>query len=115
NDGSGPQVTPLLVDDASPTHALVSKLVYPDGRQVLLSTVGNAWYRLHSNVLAYQFLDFATKGLFVGGRFVSLFTHTDDMFLADDLWDPATKSTNFNNSYRLTPQDLDNVVAQQNA
>ncbi|HEV7760936.1 MAG TPA: DNRLRE domain-containing protein [Acidimicrobiales bacterium] len=115
NDGSGPQVTPLLVDDAAPTHALVSKLVYADGREVLLSTVGNAWYRLHSNVLAYQFIDFATKGLFIGGRYVSLSTHTDDMFLADDLWDPATKSTNFNNSYRMTPADLDNVVAQQAA
>lgn len=115
NDGSGPQVTPLLVDDASPTHALVSRLVYADGREVLLSTVGNAWFRLHSNVLAYQFLDFATKGLFIGGRVVSLSAHTDDMFLADDLWDPATKTTNFNNSYRITPEDLTNVVTQQNA
>jgi hypothetical protein len=115
NDGSGPQVTPLLVDDADPTHVLVSQLDYPDGRQVLLSTVGNAWYRLHSNVLAYQFLDFATKGLFVGGRFVSLSAHTDDMFLADDLWDPVTKTTDPTNSYRITAEDLDNVVVQQNA
>jgi hypothetical protein len=115
NDGTGPQVTPLLVDDNMPNHALVSRLVYPDGREVLLSTIGNAWFRLHSNVLAYQFIDFATKGLFIGGRFVSLSAHTDDMFLADDLWDPATKTTNFDSSYRLTPADLDNVVAQQNA
>jgi hypothetical protein len=114
NGDGGPTITPLLVDDADPTRALVSQLEYPDGRQVLLSTVGNAWFRLHSNVLAYQFLDFATKGVFIGGRFVSLSTHTDDMFLADDLWDPAANRTDFNRSYRLTPADLDNVVASQN-
>jgi hypothetical protein len=115
NNGTGPHITPLLVDDADPTHALVSQLDYPDGRQVLLSTVGNAWFRLHSNVLAYQFLDFATKGVFIGGRFVSLSTHTDDMFLADDLWDPVTKQTDETRSYRMSPADMDNLVTQQAA
>jgi hypothetical protein len=110
-----PAVTPLLVDDAAPGHALVSRLVYPDGRQVLLSTVGNAWFRLHSNVLAYQLVDFATKGVFLGGRYISLATHTDDMFLADDLWNPVTNQTDPTLSYRLTPADLDNVVVQQDA
>lgn len=114
--GAGrPVVTPLLVNQGHSDQALVSKLDYPDGRQVLLSTVGNAWFRLHSNVLAYQFLDFATKGVFLGGRSVSLSTHTDDMFLADDLWDPATNQTDPATSYRLTPEDIDNVVAQQAA
>jgi hypothetical protein len=115
NGDGGPTITPLLVDDADAAHSLVSRLDYPDGRQVLLSTVGNAWFRLHSNVLAYQFLDFATKGVFIGGRYVSLSTHTDDMFLADDLWDPVTNQTDPNVSYRLTPADVDNVVASQNA
>ncbi|HMG44026.1 MAG TPA: DNRLRE domain-containing protein [Acidimicrobiales bacterium] len=110
-----PTVTPLLVDDGVPDHVYVSKLDYADGREVLLSTVGNAWFRLHSNVLAYQFLDFATSGVFLGGRFVSLSTHTDDMFLADDLWDPVANQTNPATSYRITPADLDNVVAQQAA
>lgn len=107
--------TPLLVDDTDASRVLVSKLDYPDGRQVLLSTVGNAWFRLHSNVLAYQFLDFATKGLFLGGRSISLATHVDDMFLADDLWDPVLNRTDFTQSYRMTPADLDNTVAQQAA
>jgi hypothetical protein len=104
---AGPRVTPLLVDDADRSKVLVSRLEYADGRQVLLSTVGNAWFWLHSNVLAYQFLDFATGGLFIGGRFVSLSTHTDDMFLPDDLWDPALNRTNPDLSYRITPADLD--------
>lgn len=114
--GAGrPTVTPLLVDDNAPGHALVSRLQYPDGREVLLSTVGNAWFRLHSNVLAYQFVDFATKGVFIGGRHISLATHTDDMFLADDLWNPATNQTDPGLSYRISPADLDNVAIQQAA
>jgi hypothetical protein len=113
--GNGPEVTPLLVDDTNPSRVLVSRLVYADGRQVMLSTAGNAWYRLHSNVLAYQLLDFATKGLFIGGRYMTLSTHTDDMFLADELWDPVANATDLNQSYRLTPADMDNVVAQQAA
>ncbi len=114
-DATAPRVTPLLVDDADASHVFVSQLDYADGRQVLLSTVGNAWYRLHSNVIAYQFLDWATKGLFIGARQVSLSTHTDDMFLADDLWDPAANVTDPNQQYRLSAADLDNVVARQQA
>lgn len=114
-DASAPTVTPLLVDQADASHTLISQLDYADGRQVLLSTIGNAWYRLHSNVLAYQFLDFATKGLFIGARTVSLSTHTDDMFLADDLWDPVANVTDPDKQYRLTPADLDATVAGQNA
>jgi hypothetical protein len=110
-----PQVTPLLVDDAAPDRVLVSELEYPDGRRVLLSTVGNAWYHLHSNVLAYQLLDYATGGLFIGGRFVSLSTHTDDMFLADDLWDPVANRTDPLRSYRMTAADLDAALAGQEA
>jgi hypothetical protein len=113
--GTSPAVTPLLVDHADPSRALVSRLSYADGREVLLSTIGNAWYRLHSNVLAYQFLDFATKGLFIGGRTVSLSTHADDLFLADDLWDPVANVTDTNQQYRITPADLDALVARQNA
>ena len=114
-DASAPHATPLLVDEADASHVFVSQLDYADGRQVLLSTVGNAWYRLHSNVIAYQFLDWATKGLFIGARQVSLSAHTDDMFLADDLWDPAANVTDPNQQYRLSAADLDNVVAGQQA
>ncbi|HLM65526.1 MAG TPA: hypothetical protein VK306_14610 [Acidimicrobiales bacterium] len=113
--GPSPAVTPLLVDDGDPSHVLVSQLTYADGREVLLSTIGNSWYRLHSNVLAYQFLDFATKGLFIGGRTVSLATHADDLFLADDLWDPATHTTDIDQQYRIGSEDVENLVAAQQA
>jgi hypothetical protein len=61
NDGTGPQVRPLLVEAADPQYSLVSELRYPDGRWALLSTVGNAWFFVHSQVLAYEFLNYAGK------------------------------------------------------
>jgi hypothetical protein len=112
---TAPRVTPLLVDDAHPERVLVSRIEYQDGREVLLSTVGNAWFWLHSNVLAYQFLDFATGGVFLGARFVSLSTHTDDLFLADDLWDPVANRTDPSRTYRMSSADLDRAAAAQAA
>jgi hypothetical protein len=93
NDGTGPQVTPLLVDAANPSRTLVALLTYADGREVLLSTITNAWFLLHSQALAYEFINFATSGVFLGGRQVHLTAHLDDLFIANDLWDPDTNTT----------------------
>ncbi|MDH3293604.1 MAG: LamG domain-containing protein [Acidimicrobiia bacterium] len=120
NDGTGPTVEPLLVDSADPTHVFVSRLVYPDGREVLLSTISNAWYLTHSQVLAYEFLNFATSGVFIGARHVYLSTHVDDLFLADPLWDPVANKTWFYfeepyEEWRMTGAEYDNAVAAQAA
>ena len=90
NDGSGPTVVPLLVDELNPTKTVISELTYLDGRKVLLCTMSNATWYLHSNVLAYEFLNYATSGLFIGARHVYLEAHSDDLFIADDVWNPAT-------------------------
>ena len=84
--GMGPHVEPLLNwrDDLSKTF--VSYLRYDDGREVLLSTISNAWFLIHSQVLAYEFLNFATKGVFIGSREVYLESHVDDLFLENELW-----------------------------
>jgi hypothetical protein len=113
--GSGPQITPLLVDQANPPQTFVALLTYADGREVLLSTITNAWYLLHSQALAYEFINFATSGVFLGGRQVHLTAHLDDLFIANDLWDPVNDVTDPNLTYRLTRQDIiDAVVAQNN-
>lgn len=114
-DGTGPAVEPLLVDDQSPGDALISRLSYPDGREVLLCTAGNAPFFLHSSVLAYEFLNFATSGLFIGARHVYLSIHNDDLFLADALWNPSTRS-NYplsERSYRWSAEEVPVVVAAQ--
>ena len=113
NDPAAPTVTPLLVNPAD-QNPLISKLTYSDGREVLLSTISNAWYFVHSNVLAYEFVKFATKGLFIGSRQVYLSVHTDDLFIEDELWDPATRAPS-TNSYRMTPADVTATVSNTNA
>lgn len=109
-----PQVAPLLKDGDS-GRTLVSKLTYADGREVLYSSITNAWYLIHSQLLNYEFLNFATKGLFLGSRKVYLAAHVDDLFLADDLWDPVANATTEEVTYRNSSHDIDNLVLSQKA
>jgi hypothetical protein len=109
----GPQVQPLLTVDGDTAKALVSKLNYDDGREVLISTIENAWFSLHSQVLAYEFVNFATKGLFVGARKVHFNVHLDDLFLPDEMWDSTAKRNDPTALYRMTESDVANAVALQ--
>lgn len=113
NTGSGPAVTPLLTDAAT-GKAFVSEISYEDGRKVLLSTITNAWYLVHSQILNYEFLNYATQGVFIGARKVYLEAHVDDLFLADELWDPDTNTTT-EEAYRNTGADIDNLVLARSA
>jgi hypothetical protein len=119
-DGTVPSVEPLLT--SANGEALLSIVRYYDPsqpttpvREVLLSTITNAWFLIHSQVMAYEFINFATQGVFVGGRRVYLSAHLDDLFLADELWDPVANQTDPNREYRLTSADIANAVAAQKA
>jgi hypothetical protein len=118
-DGTVPSVEPLLT--TANGDALISIVRYylpgqptTPVREVLLSTITNAWYLIHSQVLAYEFINFATQGVFVGGRHVFMTAHLDDLFIADELWDADTNKTDPNNTYRLNSYDINNAVAVQN-
>ena len=113
--GIGPHVQPLLNwrDDLSKTF--VSYLRYDDGREVLLSTISNAWFLIHSQVLAYEFLNFATKGVFIGSREVYLESHVDDLFLENELWDPTTNTTDLSRSFRMDAAAVQNTRASVDA
>lgn len=111
----GPVVEPLLVDEAQPDYAFISRLRYEDGRDVLLSTLPQAWFLTHTNVLAYEFLNFATSGLFVGARKAYLAAHNDDLFLPDEVWNPETLS-NFDESvynFRISAEEISAAVDAQ--
>ncbi len=118
-DGTVPNVVPLLKTAAG--EALVSIVNYMDPsqttpvREVMISTITHATYLIHSNVLAYEFINWATQGVFVGARFVHMAAHVDDLFLANDLWDIQLQGTNSNQTYRLNSVDIENVVSKQNA
>mgnify|MGYP002682781098 CR=1 FL=1 len=68
-----------------------------------------------SYVLAYEFINFATNGLFIGSRQSYLSVHTDDLFIEDELWNPATNMPYPDQSYRMTPADVATTVTNQNA
>jgi len=109
-DPNGPAVTPLLTDKAS-GKIMVSILRYNDGREVLFSSITNAWYLIYSQLLNYEFLNFATQGVFIGSRQVYLAAHIDDLFISDETWDPINNTTTDENNYRNTAQDINNIVS----
>ncbi len=113
--GVGPHVQPLLNwrDDLSKTF--VSYLRYDDGREVLLSTISNAWFLIHSQVLAYEFLNFATKGVFIGSREVYLESHVDDLFLENELWDPAANAVDLSRTFRMDAASVQNARVSTDA
>lgn len=88
----------------------------PNVREVLFSSISNANYLLYSQKIAYEFVNFATKGVFAGGRYVHLTAHNDDLFLPNGLWDPATLATREDDAgtYRITNADFNNLVTAQN-
>ncbi len=112
--GSGPEIQPLLTEQKT-GKILIARLRYGDGREVLFSGINNDPLYLHSQLLAYEFLNFASKGVFIGARQVYLHLHVDDLFSPDDLWDPVTNTTIRGNTYRMTPHDVKNTIRFFNA
>lgn len=111
--GSGPQVTPVLVNDENADEILIARLDYADGRRVLFSGIASATFLLHGRALAYEFVRFATSGLHLGAHRQHLSVHVDDLFLSSPLWDITTNSRNFDTLYRNQPGDLPNVAEAQ--
>jgi hypothetical protein len=118
-DGSKPNVIPLLKSQNGEALVSIVQYVVPPQttpvRETMISTISNADFLLHSKVLAYEFINWATQGVFVGARFVHMATHLDDLFLADELWDPASRTTNPAMTYRLNSADITNGVSKQAA
>jgi len=118
-DGTVPNVVPLLKTAAG--EALVSIVNYMDPsqttpvREVMISTISHASFLIHSNVLAYEFINWATQGVFVGACFVYMAAHLDDLFFADEFWDIEMQGTNPSQTYRLNSVDINNGVSKQNA
>ena len=75
-DGSVPRVEPLLRTEKG--EALVSIVRYmaparsKPVREVMISTITNAAFLIHSQVLAYEFINWVTQGVFVGGRRINI-------------------------------------------
>jgi hypothetical protein len=116
-DGTKPNVVPLLkTQNGEALVSIVQYVVPPQTtpvREVMISTISNADFLVHSKVLVYEFVNWATQGVFVGARFIHMAAHADDLFIPDELWDPALKATNPNSTFRLSGADINNAVSKQ--
>lgn len=111
-DPKGPVVLPLLKDSVT-DKVLISELTYSDGRKVLLSTISNASYLLYSQIFNYEFINYASQGVFIGSRQIHLSAHVDDLFAADELWDPETNKNHVTNEYRNSAESIYDIVLSQ--
>ncbi len=122
-DGTVPNVTPLLKapsTTAAPNgQALLSIIRYivpgqtAPAREVMFSSISNASFLLHSQVLAYELINYATQGVHLGGRFVYMSAHLDDLFIPNELWDTVNNKTQPSLTYRLNSNDIINAVTKQ--
>jgi hypothetical protein len=88
--------TPLLVDASGKMYAATRS--YPDGREALALTFGQAPNYVSYLQLAYGLVSWATRGLFVGERHVYAVPQIDDVFLASAIYTGGT--------YRITDADM---------
>ena len=117
-DGSIPYVEPLLQTGQGEALLSIVRYMTPDqpapAREVLISTITHASFFTHSKVLAYEFVNWATQGVFVGSRFIHLAVHVDDLFSRSRTWNPALHKENVATyTHRLTGADITNAVSNQ--
>jgi hypothetical protein len=96
---------PLLVDAAGNVYAATRS--YPDGREALVLTFGQASSYVSYLEIAYGLVSWATRGLFVGERHVYAVPQIDDLFLASAIYTGGT--------YRITDADLQAFADWQRA
>ena len=118
-DGSTPKVEPLLRTQNGEALLSIVRYMVPSQttpvREVMISTITNASFLIHSKVLAYEFINWVTQGVFVGARFVYMATHLDDLFLANNIWNPDINNNDPTTTYRLSSADIANAVSKQAA
>ena len=96
---------PLLVDAGGNVYAATRK--YPDGREALALTFGQAPNYVSYLELAYGLVDWATRGLFIGERHVYAMPQIDDLFLSSAIYTGGV--------YRITDADLQAFADWQTA
>lgn len=79
--------TPLVVDSAG--DALVSTFATSDGREVMSVTYDSNDALLHDLVLAHGFVEWVTRGVYLGQYRAYLTPQEDDMFIPDDVYPTA--------------------------
>lgn len=128
---TGAAFTPLVNGTApsgGPTGALMGVYTH-DGREELVVTLAANRYQTHALELGHGLVTWLTKGIHLGITRNFFSVHVDDVFLPDDRWDTAAnctvgddcnpdrnpKATPYNTTIRMTPADVQALVAWQQA
>ncbi|MBE2319508.1 hypothetical protein DVA67_026310 [Solirubrobacter sp. CPCC 204708] len=99
-----------LLEGAGET-ALLGIYTHPeDGREELVMTVASNQFQNHNQLLRHGMLNWVTRGVFLGAERHYLGLQIDDLFLGDDVWDPVTHTTRYDQSSRMTPADVDRAI-----
>ncbi len=80
--------TPLITDAKGDALAVLHSTT--DGRQILALTYDSNPNLLHEIIYSYGYINWLTKGIFLGDRHVYLMPQVDDLFIDDDVWTPTT-------------------------
>jgi hypothetical protein len=112
NLAEGAATVPLVVTDDG--YVVVSTRTAEDERETMAVTIANSPELLHSLLLAYGIIRWATKGMFIGARYSNLDVQVDDLYLGSHIWDVAAARDDTGSMYRITPDDLRSLVDWQN-
>ena len=111
----GAAFTTLLTDASG--ASLLGVYAHPEGREEMVQTFDNNAVQLHSELLRHGQLAWVTRGTFFGDQRNYLEMHVDDIFLPDDIWNPAGHFTDFNpaDAVRISSNDVATAVAWSRA
>ncbi len=95
--------------------AVAAVLCTPEPRrQVLALFFDHATWSVASLVVHNVWLQFLTRGVYLGARRLYISPHVDDVLLASDLWQPALRRMiNGGPTARFTPEDYTRLIAWQ--
>lgn len=104
---AGPQTVPLLTaTENGISYAIVSTFSGAGWENIAISADGNPELN-HTLLLGYGIVNWVTKGLFLGERKIYMSAQPDDVFIPDDLWNPATNTTPFTEAFRWRNDAID--------
>lgn len=109
-----PTVTTPLVNVTvnGQTYPVASVTKY-DGYENLTVTVANNPNLVHSLLLSTGWINWVTRGNWMGNRSANMDLQIDDLFNSDDVWNTTTNAAT--DTYRNTAGDITALVNYQNA
>ncbi len=106
--------TPLVTTTVGGVSYPVASVTQFTGYQNLAITIANNPYLTHSLLFAPGWINWVTNGISLGARHSNIDIQIDDLFLADDVWNPSTLLAE-PPDYRNTAADINGLAAWQTA